>query len=674
MSRASKHFQPMQIANIEHFVNREYQQVDPYQWRREVVKNAIEAGATTIKIGVEEQGVTNSKTWRTLILDDGVGMTQHQLESYWNTLGMGAKPIGAVHENYGIGARVTLMPWNKAGIVIVSRTSEGDAMIWGLLDPATGQYGLRRFTILQDGQSHETPAVMPYAQAVHNDGTGVDWDKVLPPRWRHGTAIVLLGNNPNYTDDTVMGDPAHGERIHHAPLVYLNTRFWQMPEGVRLEIQIISSLNKMGTFNDDGSERTRPWTFQHDGYKGGASRRVTIHGANHYIHYKRKVALTEDSTQRIAGKLAKEGSMVLSDGTKLEWYLWEGLLPEQNSTGFPQKAFVAARYDNELYERTDHHNRYKTFGISTPAVSRRLFIIVEPPVFDVKTRQGVHPDSARRTLIMHGSGGERALPWGKWGDEFIAQIPDDVRRALDEVHLGAMTATADWRDELHAMFDKMWTQPKPRTPRVKADDIADAAADPDVPRESWAWPELGPDELLSEKPPRPKRENPFADTVRALHRPMMPAIGVMGAEEFDGQALHAVKYSAKDPSYPEGLVKINRDHEFVRTLVRQFTQQMPQVDSALIAQIVPEVIGHAIATKIFHMNRLRSKVHPPSDLDTVLDDGLALTFAISGYYALLPLLKMEIERRATRPLAPALPDNVVVLAPSVESPYAQGGT
>ena len=36
------------------------------------------------------------------------------------TYGGGGKPIGTEHENFGIGAKVTLLPWNPAGLLVIS--------------------------------------------------------------------------------------------------------------------------------------------------------------------------------------------------------------------------------------------------------------------------------------------------------------------------------------------------------------------------------------------------------------------------------------------------------------------------------------------------------------------------------------------------------------------------
>jgi hypothetical protein len=44
-----------------------------------------------------------------------------------------------VHENFGIGAKSSLLPWNRHGMVVISSVDGDAAMIWVTTDPATGE-------------------------------------------------------------------------------------------------------------------------------------------------------------------------------------------------------------------------------------------------------------------------------------------------------------------------------------------------------------------------------------------------------------------------------------------------------------------------------------------------------------------------------------------------------
>lgn len=72
-------------------------------------------------------------------------MTPEELVTFFNTFGGGGKPIGGLHDNFGVGAKTSLLPWNRAGIVVVSWVDNEPSMIWVQQDAETGEYGLRLF-------------------------------------------------------------------------------------------------------------------------------------------------------------------------------------------------------------------------------------------------------------------------------------------------------------------------------------------------------------------------------------------------------------------------------------------------------------------------------------------------------------------------------------------------
>ena len=56
--------------------------------------------------------------------------------SSWNFLdfGVGAKKIGGVHDNFGVGAKIASLPWNPDGVVVISYKAGKASMIWIMLD------------------------------------------------------------------------------------------------------------------------------------------------------------------------------------------------------------------------------------------------------------------------------------------------------------------------------------------------------------------------------------------------------------------------------------------------------------------------------------------------------------------------------------------------------------
>src|SRR5687768_3655057 len=118
VARSSARILPMQTAGTHHFIERTYREGSQYQWVRECLVNAIEAKATKIEFGVEWQAVESKGIYRRVIADNGIGMTGEQMVGFFNTFGGSGKPIGGAHENFGVGAKTSLMPWNHYGVVV----------------------------------------------------------------------------------------------------------------------------------------------------------------------------------------------------------------------------------------------------------------------------------------------------------------------------------------------------------------------------------------------------------------------------------------------------------------------------------------------------------------------------------------------------------------------------
>src|SRR5262245_12025221 len=110
---------PMKTAETHHIIERTYREGSTFQWVREALVNALEADATRIEFGIEWQAVESKGVYRRRIADDGRGMTAEQLREFFNTFGGGGKPIGGVHENFGVGSKTSLLPWNPYGMVVI---------------------------------------------------------------------------------------------------------------------------------------------------------------------------------------------------------------------------------------------------------------------------------------------------------------------------------------------------------------------------------------------------------------------------------------------------------------------------------------------------------------------------------------------------------------------------
>jgi hypothetical protein len=168
----------MKTAGTQHLIERTYRESGTYQWVRETLKNALEAGATRVEYGIEWQAVETHGVYRRTIADNGCGLPAEQLQEFFNTFGGGGKPIGGLHENFGVGAKTSLLPWNQYGLVVISWVAGDAAMIWVQRDPVSGEYGLRLFTALDEETGLESleAVVEPFYDLEH----GCNWSTVKP--------------------------------------------------------------------------------------------------------------------------------------------------------------------------------------------------------------------------------------------------------------------------------------------------------------------------------------------------------------------------------------------------------------------------------------------------------------------------------------------------------------
>ena len=344
----------MKTVGTQHLIERTYREGGAHQWVREVLINAFEAEATRVEFGVEWQAVEEHGVYRRVIADDGCGMGADELEEFFNTFGGGGKPIGGVHENFGVGSKTSLLPWNKYGMVVVSWVDGEASMIWVQQDQRTGEYGLRVMGA-EDPETEEVTLETVYAP-FYDEEHGCDWEAIKPDFIDdHGTVIVLLGNDPR--DDTILGDPGRDEGDIKGLSSYLNRRLWEIPSGVDVRVDELRT-----------NDRTKWPRSEEEGHgaqsKTSYDRRTnsrTILGARHFITY--------PSGTPKGGKLGASGTVTLSDRTEVDWFLWEGDRPNVQSYA-AIGGYIAALYKNELYDFTSHLSTYRSFGVSESARRR----------------------------------------------------------------------------------------------------------------------------------------------------------------------------------------------------------------------------------------------------------------------------------------------------------------
>jgi hypothetical protein len=614
---------PMKTAGTQHLIDRTYRESGRFQWARETLVNALEAGATKVEFGIEWQAVERKKTYRRFIADNGKGMSPDQLVEFFNTFGGGGKPIGGVHENFGVGSKTSLMPWNRHGLVVVSWVDGEASMIWVRQDKNSGEYGLRLFRAIGDDSEETLEAVVtPFLDTKE----GVDWSTVGPEWVRqsgHGTVIVLLGNAPD--DNTVLGDPNREEAELKGLAAYLNRRIWEIPKDTEIFIEELRSSDRRswpGSLSEAHSStpaRTESRTNKR-----------TIMGAAHYIKY----------TGFLKGALTNSGEVVLKDSTKIHWFLWEGERPGIHSYAANQ-GFIAAIYKNELYDMTSHLAVYRSFGVTDPGVRQRLWLVIEPQPYDEKLRRGVYPRTDRNTLLLRGGpdAGE-PLPVSTWGAEFADNMPEPIKEAIKAAYhdTGTLEDRA-WRDKLAERFGDRW-----RVMKLKVASRGSLTVDAS---------QLGSEPVI--KPKRPKQEREERDaqgapknitgtggiiTVgvspgsspaeKARLGVNIPTYRTARSGEMESGMMAA--WAPKEPDHPEGVVLLNVDHPVLMQQLKFWQQQYADHLAPEVEREVLDVYGQVAVAKVAHSEKLRG-ILPSETVDRELRSESALTMGLLGLMA-----------------------------------------
>lgn len=610
-----RHFRAMETAGTHHLVERTYRESGVMQWVRETWRNSVEAEAQRLEFGIEWQAVENKGVYRRTIVDNGCGMDDEQLVAFFNTYGGGGKPIGGAHENFGVGAKTSLLPWNQYGLVVISRQDGIDGMIWLERDPDSEEFGLRLFEVEdEDGTIVWEPVVEPFDDT---DDHGVDWRSVMP-EWvgEHGTALVLLGNNPE--QDTVLGDPSREEPSTHGLAQFLNRRVWTMPDGVEVAVDSVPVTDP----------KSWPRSREEFTTKQTSARGRRIHGAHPIIL----------DGGKARGRLKETGTVKLTDSTEIEWLLWDGDRPDRENHAFTW-GFIAAEYDGELFDYTSHLAHYRQFGIAEEDVRRRLWLIIRPPRLSASgDGYGVYPNSSRNALLI--KGGARAgapLPLSDWGAEFSDLLPEPILQAIKEVRAerdGTITDES-WRERLAERFGSRW-----RIVRLRASRDGHTPMDPSQ----------GGTTPVKRRPPKRRKSTTSGGrggSKGGTNTARDPGTQVMGrnarvaggipqyrwarASDFSPGMLAV--WQPNDPTMPEGAVLLNAEHPVIEAQIEYWQSQYPDHLAEAVAQEVQSVYGEVAVAKIAHSEYLKPQLSDPERELGELRSDHALTMALLGLIA-----------------------------------------
>lgn len=299
--------------------------------------------------------------------------------------------------------------------------------------------------------------------------------------------------------------------------------------------------------------------------------------------------------------------MKLSDGTEIEWYLWKGDRPKIHSYAH-DKGYIAALYNEELYDVRRHHSTFRRFGITHSSIRERLTLIARPPISGTGSF-GVYPDTARNSLRVKGSkrAGE-ALPWDEWGEEFAHNLPTSVIDAIKE-SLPSSTGTLDdekWRDRLSERFGSRWKK------TVRRVDLKGTLS-------------VTPVDSDGSKPKKPKKPKKTEKGGKSFHgggkggssgsnstgttsgpkaaKLSSVATGVPNyrwSSESEVEGGSAAVFAPSTSCEPAGLVILNEDFAPFVEVVKHWQSFYPDQYATQIRQTVHEVYGQAMVARVAH--------------------------------------------------------------------------
>jgi hypothetical protein len=562
----------MAVNGLNNMIDRAFRSGGPHQFLRELMKNSIESGATEVQISPEWKMVKKDGVYRLCFADNGSGMEPDELFRYINTIGLSSKSIGGYHENFGMGARVSTLPWNRDGVLVMTRTerSPAGAAVRLAFDRTSKAYGAVVHT-LSDGTKD-------YVVPLDDPGYAV-MTAMMPRLCRsHGTVVILYGNKKS--DDTFFGPRGYSSEdglkyIHK----YLNQRFWQVPIKVRATCFFYAERDRWPTspasdMEADGLPRragasdAKPLRIKEEKHVSGMCHFVTASASK---GHKANV---------------ESGRVAMKDGTVIEWfYRHDEKPPENHAWGAPENGLIAVCYENELYDARSHASTFRSFGIFAKEVAKRTTLVIHPPAAADDVDGGVFPDASRNILYWKVGLNGVALPWNEWQDEFRQKLPDVIVKALQE-KAGTNENTID-----PATLREIEERVKSRLKKLVwiLDRDRDEPPDPEGP---------GPDD--ADKTNKSRRPPPTGD--KRKEKPgALPPFEWITMDEM-GETRWPVRFERPSPAVPAGKVSLAKDHPAFLVACQELLEVTPDHAADMVVKMLQDHIGLKVAVWIARSN------------------------------------------------------------------------
>jgi Histidine kinase-, DNA gyrase B-, and HSP90-like ATPase len=385
---------PLEVANTGFMLDRLGKDCAPLQFLRELTQNAIEA---VLRKPEPVGEIIWDVDWLTYELDDGLyklsvvdngdGMTGEELVHYINHLSASGQ-AQSHYTNFGVGAKIAAATRNHAGLIYLSWKDGKGSMVHLWRDPGTGDYGL---------QLLERPE--GYGHWVQIE------DAVKPDIIRkNGTKVLLYGNS---AEENTMSAPAGAASPSRWITRYLNTRYFQFPEGITVKAR-------------EGWEYDRKDTD-------------------------RNVLRTITGQKRYLDQHAQEsGRLPLSNASAGWWILRKEGALTQNSGSIASAGHCAALYKNELYEMTAGRTSTAALQMFGVIFGYQQVVIYVEPVLNAEL--DITTDTARTRLLIN----SQPLPWADWAAEFRENMPDAIT-----AHMESAAAASEASDHKDAIKERL---------------------------------------------------------------------------------------------------------------------------------------------------------------------------------------------------------------------------
>ena len=391
--------------SVTSFVDRTHKECSNLQWLRELVMNSIEGilatglqGEIFIHSISQDMGEGINKVRKLAITDTGEGIAEDELYSSFK---VGLTTRGR-DGNYGVGAKISSIPLNPAGMIYRSLVDGG--VLRELIWHRTSQYGYYEASAVEDPTTGEFRVVTP--PTPHDSA----YDDCIT-KAGHGTQVVLCGENPE--DDTCATLGPQGRKSAgnlHWAIRALNFKLWRIPEGIEIRVENA----KVG----DRDPEVKDYIV-HGGAKGLAD-----------FALDQGTVDLRDNPYKVRWFLLKEGSS--KRNSQNDWAKGRivGTLYQEPSTGVVEVyAMRNLRHGAALMN---------DFGIYTGA--ERVVLLVEP-----KHLETMQPTTSRDDLRIVGEGLSISDVYKAIGQEFLGLMSDKARPLASYVRsqLDGLKSTSD---------------------------------------------------------------------------------------------------------------------------------------------------------------------------------------------------------------------------------------